>query len=106
MDEDTRRELEASLAARKHLGPEYEDHLVERFLEKVDKGLARGREEDRRPNATREKALAIPVILGSGGIGIAVTAIALSNAPGVGGVIVAVAAWIAIWFVNVAFWRH
>ena len=47
-----------------------------------------------------------PALLGSIGIGIPVTAVALSNAPGAGGVIVAIVAWVAIAAANIAFWRH
>jgi hypothetical protein len=47
-----------------------------------------------------------PALLGSIGLGIPVTVIALTDAPGAGGVIVAVAAWAAIGLANVAFWRH
>lgn len=104
MSDDVRRELEATLAARKELGPEYEDHLVESFLAKVEKGLARPRQEDLPlPDGHHVRS---PALLGSTGIGIAATAVALSNAPGAGGVIVAVVAWIAIAVANVAFWRN
>jgi len=42
----------------------------------------------------------VPALLGSIGIGIPVTAVALSNAPGAGGVIVAIVAWVAIAVAN------
>ena len=91
------------MAARKELGPEYEDHLVESFLAKVEKGLARPRQEDLPvPEGHHART---PALLGSIGIGIPVTAVALSNAPGAGGVIVAVVAWVAIAVANIAFWR-
>ena len=44
-EDEARRELEATLAARKELGPEYEHHLVESFLDKVEKGLVRRRQD-------------------------------------------------------------
>jgi hypothetical protein len=46
------------------------------------------------------------VVLGSVGLGIPVTAVALSNSPGAGGVIVASVAWIAIAVANVAYRRR
>ena len=41
--------------------------------------------------------------LGSMGIGIGVTAVANSNAHGVGGVVISIIAWIAIAVINVAY---
>jgi hypothetical protein len=101
-DDEARRELEATLAARKELGPEYDSHLVESFLEKIRNGIERPDKNDREPTVIHIKT---PALLGSIGIGIPVTAVALSDAPGAGGVIVAVAAWAAIGLANVAFWR-
>ena len=105
VDEDARRELEATVAARKELGPEYDDHLVESFLEKLEKGLAKRRRQEDLPVPTGHHTRT-PALLGSIAIGIPVTAVALSNAPGAGGVIVAIVAWVAIATANVAFWRH
>jgi len=99
-EDEARRELEATLAARKELGPEYEHHLVESFLDKMEKGLVRRGQEIVPPD---HHGVRTPALLGSIGIGIPVTAIALSNSPGAGGVIVA---WVAIAAANIAFWRH
>ena len=104
MDEDdARRELEATVAARKELGTEYEHQLVESFLDKVEQGLVRRRQELVPPD---HHGVRTPALLGSIGIGIPVTAIALSNSPGAGGVVVAIVAWVAIAVANVAFWRR
>ena len=102
-EDEARRELEAALAAREELGPEYEHHLVESFLDKLEKGLVRRRQDVVPPD---HHGVRTPALLGSIGIGIPVTAVALSNAPGAGGVIVAIVAWVAIAVANVAFWRH
>jgi hypothetical protein len=37
-----RQELETAIAARRELGPEYEDEILDTFLAKVDQRLARG----------------------------------------------------------------
>jgi hypothetical protein len=99
-DAEARRELEATLAARKELGPEYDSHLAESFLEKIKNGLEK-------PGGGTQTVIHIktPALLGSIGLGIPITAIALSDAPGAGGVIVAIAAWGAIALANIAFWR-
>ncbi|MEU8203280.1 hypothetical protein [Streptosporangium sp. NPDC049046] len=46
-------DLRASLEARRHLGPEYEDSLVEGFLEKMDQEIDK-RVDDRLAQARRE----------------------------------------------------
>jgi hypothetical protein len=101
--DEARRELEATLAAREELGRDYEHHLVESFLDKVEQGLVRRRHELVPPD---HHGVRTPALLGSIGVGIPVTAIALSNSPGAGGVVVAIVAWVAIGAANVAFWRR
>ncbi|RBQ19875.1 hypothetical protein DP939_12730 [Spongiactinospora rosea] len=51
MTTDSADELKAAVAARRDLGPEYEDAIVEGFLEKVD---------DRIEQRVRERAAALP----------------------------------------------
>ena len=94
-----RKDIEAALAARRELGPEYEPELVESFLAKVEQGL-----QERRPAAQhpQTQGAVTPIVLGSIALGIPVTAIALSNAPGAGGIVVAIIAWIAIAVANLA----
>jgi hypothetical protein len=41
MSSSHRDELEATLAARRELGPEHDDHLVAGFLDRIDKDLDR-----------------------------------------------------------------
>ena len=71
----------------------------------MEKGLVRRHQGLAPPD---HHGVRTPALLGSIGIGIGipVTAVALSNAPGAGGVIVAIVAWVAIAVANVAFWRH
>jgi hypothetical protein len=92
-----RKDLEAALEARRELGPAYEDELVDGFLAKIDQRLA-----TQRPAPPEEQRTVTPLLLGSIGLGIPVTAIALSNAHGGGGIAVAIVAWIAIGAANVA----
>ncbi|MGV9378666.1 hypothetical protein ACWDRB_22800 [Nonomuraea sp. NPDC003707] len=100
-----RDDLQATLDARRDLGPEYEAALVESFVERLDATIsARVRSELDHHGATphRQKsppgAAMIPIALGSLGIGIPLTAIAAGNAGLVGLTI----AWIAIVVINVA----
>lgn len=96
-----RRDVEAALAAREELGPEYEPQVIEAFLEKIERRLDARRAPEPPPPAAHRGAVT-PLILGSIGLGIPVTAVALSNAPGAGGIVVAIVAWIAIAAANVA----
>jgi hypothetical protein len=96
-----RKDVEAALEARRELGPAYEADIVDAMVDKIEKRLderlqgrglpARGGHADPR------------VLLGSIALGIPVTAVALSNAQGAGGVIVAIIAWIAIALANIAY---
>jgi len=93
-----RKDVEAALQARHELGPEYEPHIVDSMLDTFEKRLEE-RLRERRPEVTHRLDLRLPIT--SIALGIPVTAIALSNAPGVGGIIVAIVAWIAIAIVNI-----
>jgi hypothetical protein len=96
-----RRDVEAALEARRELGPDYEPEIVEAMVDRIEKRL-----EERlrkRPVPEKQEHHAVtPLILGSIGLGIPVTAVALQNAPGGGGIAVAIVAWIAIAGANVA----
>jgi hypothetical protein len=96
-----RKDVEAALEARRELGPEYEPQIVDAFLEKVEQRLDE-RLRERRPAVPEQRGMVTPLILGSIALGIPVTAVALSNAPGAGGIIVAIIAWIAIAVANLA----
>jgi hypothetical protein len=91
-----RKDVEAALAARHELGPEYEPAVIDAFLAKVERELAH-----RKPQEPPRMDLRLP--LGSFGLGIGATAVALSNAHGIGGIIVAIVAWGAIGIVNVVY---
>ncbi|NUT43685.1 MAG: hypothetical protein HOV86_27210 [Thermoactinospora sp.] len=99
-----RDDLQATLDARRDLGPEYETALVDSFVERLDAAIAaRVHAELHGPAPARPKqhnggAAMIPIALGSMGIGIPLTAIAASNAGLVGLTIT----WIAIVVINVA----
>jgi len=79
MHEETRQELEATLAARRELGPEHDEQLVAGFLERIDREIDRKVEEhlarrappDRRGSVIHpgNLALCIPIIAIAGGIG-------------------------------------
>lgn len=105
----TREDLRAVMAARRDLGPEYEDALVDSFLDKLDVEIAaRVRNEvaahmQQRPQVPgapgRQKDNGVAVALGSLGIGIPLTTIAGAAAhfPGL------LLAWGGIIAVNVAY---
>lgn len=95
-----RDEAQAALGARRELGPEYEDELVEAFAEKVERRLAKrskaelAHDEDRR-------GISFVAALVSLGTGIPMTAIALSN----GGLLALAIVWAGIVLVNVVLAR-
>lgn len=89
-------DVHAALEARRELGPAYEDQIVDSMVDKIEQRLATRKV----PEAPPQQGMVTPVVLGSIGLGIPVTAVALSNAPGAGGIIVAIIAWIAIGAVN------
>jgi hypothetical protein len=97
-----RDEVEAALEARKELGAEYEPQIIDSFLERIEKRVGERRGLPAHVHKPPEPpGLVLP--LASIGLGIPITAVALSNAPGAGGVIVAIIAWIAIAIVNLAY---
>jgi hypothetical protein len=100
--EEVRKELEATVAARRELGDTHDDELIAGFLQRIEHHL----EKQEPPPPPRHIGPITPLVLGSIGLGIPVTAIAL-NAPGAGGEIVAGIAWVAIGIANIAVarWR-
>ena len=93
-----RKDVEAALEARRELGSEYEPQIVDSLVEKIEQRLA-----ERRPPAPRSHTYDLRLPLGSMGLGIGVTAVANSNAHGVGGIIISIVAWIAIAVINIAY---
>ncbi|MGW0810399.1 hypothetical protein [Nonomuraea sp. NPDC002799] len=99
-----RDDLQATLDARRDLGPDYETALVESFVERLDETIsARVRAELHHhgggpPKKGNPGTAMIPIALGSMGIGIPLTAIAAANAGLVGLTIT----WLAIVIINVA----
>jgi hypothetical protein len=95
-----REEARATLAARRELGPEYEDELVDAFVEKVERRLAKRKREELDADEDR-RGVSFVAALVSLGCGIPITAIALSG----GGVPALIVVWTAIVLVNVALAR-
>lgn len=103
----TREELRAIIATRRDLGPEYEDALVDSFLDKLDVEIdARVRNEvtaqmrqQQAPAAAGKKDSGVGVALGSLALSIPLTAIAGNTAGGPGLLL----AWGGIIAVNLAF---
>ena len=87
----SREEAHAALEARRELGVEYEDHVIDALVEKIEARLA-----ERRPAGFDPRML--PVALGSIGMGIPLTAIAASNS----GLAAVIVVWIGIVLVNLA----
>jgi hypothetical protein len=90
-----REELQAVVAARGELGPEYEPELVESFLERVEQQVAR---RSRGVGPRREHRAVTPLILGSLGLAIPLLGVA-GDAGGLAGIALVCA---AIVIVNVA----
>jgi hypothetical protein len=101
IDPHTRDELQATLAARRELGPEHDDALVAGFLERIEDEIDRRVDERVRramPAPRRQRhgsvvnpanlALSIPIVAVAGGIG------------GVAGLLLAFAALVTVFLVS------
>lgn len=112
-DPETRREVEAALATRAELGPDYDDHIAAGLADRIEQ-LAAHRTAELRVQAdtaaadraeessSRTQRFTLGII--SLGVGVPITAIAATNVePGLLGVVVA---WAGIVGVNLAAgWR-
>jgi len=90
-----REELDAHVAARRELGPEYEPELVDSFLERIE-GKLDQRHRGKAARRDKEHHAITPLVLGSLGLAIPLMAIAGSAAGAFGVAMVC----IAIVFVN------
>ncbi|TML17302.1 MAG: hypothetical protein E6G31_01050 [Actinobacteria bacterium] len=74
-----REELDAHVAARRELGPEYEPELVDSFLERIE-GKLDQRHRGKAARRDKEHHAITPLVLGSLGLAIPLMAIAGSTA--------------------------
>jgi hypothetical protein len=73
VETEARRELEATVAARRELGPEHDDALIDGFLERIDREIDR-RVEERLARRTpwqphlgrRDLGAAVPIVVAAG----------------------------------------
>ena len=87
-----RRDVEAAVRARRELGPEYEEEIVESLLAKIDQKLA-----ERKPAPVARRGAITPLALGALGCGVGATAILMTH----GGEWLVPVVWIAIaWLVS------
>ncbi|WP_043616955.1 hypothetical protein [Nonomuraea candida] len=99
-----RDDLQATLDARRDLGPEYEAALVESFVDRLDVAIAArvqaelGRHGAAPGKRSRPETPMIPIVLGSLGIGVPLTAIGGTTGGPVGLLVV----WLSIVVINVA----
>ena len=94
----TPEDVRATLTARRELGSDFDDALVESFARRVEERLKTGRPERR---TTDERGMVLALAIVSLGCGIPITAIAVTQA-GLAGLVVA---WAGIVLVNVLFAR-
>ena len=94
-----RDELQAAIAARKELGDEMEPHVVDAFVERIERRLGERRHVVARRERGREGSFVLAVI--SLGVAIPLTAIGVTQAGLVGLVIV----WLGIVLVNAVYNR-
>ena len=97
VESETRHELEATVAARRELGPAHDEELIAGFLDRIDREIDRRVDERVARKLPRKKGHGHSIALPSLGIAIPLIAIAGGTA-GLAGVI---AVCIAIVLVNV-----
>ncbi len=93
MDDHVRRELEATVAARRELGPEHDEHQIAGFLDRIEDEIERRVDErvqarSRRPVGPEHLGIAIPIVVVAGIFG------------GVTGVVAALAALTVLFIVG------
>jgi hypothetical protein len=95
LESETKKELEATLAARRELGPEHDEHLIQGFLDRIDKEIDRRVEE-----RVARRQPSRPLTLNKESVGIAVPVVALAGI--FGGVVGVIGALIALAVIFVA----
>jgi hypothetical protein len=102
--DELRKDLEATVEARRELGPEFETALVESFLDRVEDDIdERLKALSKKQRAAQREDTGIPIAIGSFALGIPLSAIAGGQAglPGL------VTVWGGIAIVNIAHaWSH
>jgi hypothetical protein len=95
-----REELAAAIEARRELGPELEPHIVDSFVERIERRVAeqKGAKPVRKSDDGGTLALAIMSLLA----GIPITAIAATH----GGIVAIAVVWAGIVLVNLAYARR
>ncbi len=72
VDADVKRELEATVEARRELGPEHDEHLIAGFLDRIDKEIDRrvetklARRPRNRPLRRETLGIAVPIVAVAG----------------------------------------
>lgn len=94
-----RSELEAAIEARRELGQQMEPHVVDAFVERIERRLGEHRAQPSRRDRGREGSFVLSIV--SLGCAIPITAIAATQAGLVGLVVV----WIGIVLVNYVYNR-
>jgi hypothetical protein len=94
-----RSELEAAIEARRELGQEMEPHVIDSFVERIERRLGERRTDFSRRDRGREGSFILAIV--SLGVAIPITAIAVTQAGLVGLVVV----WIGIVAVNAVYNR-
>lgn len=107
-DPELRADLEATLAARRDLGEDYEAALARAFLEKLDRAVdakvdeaLRARGADKRRAARGRRRGGSGLAISSIALGIPVSAVVASNLRGTDSLIGVIIAWAAIAAINV-----
>jgi hypothetical protein len=104
-DEELRKDLEATVEARRELGPEFESELVASFLDRVEHDLDDRLDEISKAQLadSHRKDNSVPIAIASLALGIPIS----GAAGGTGGVPGLLAAWSGIAIINIVYaWSH
>ena len=101
-----RREVEATLAAQRELGPDMQDALVDSFTDKVERAIelrVAGEVAARGPASRPENGSRLALAIVSAAVGVPLTGICAGTGLGLSGLLIV---WIGLVLINLAFSRR
>jgi hypothetical protein len=96
-----RKDVETALEARRELGPEYERHVVDSFVERIEHRLAERSPKQPVPRTSHHREGSFALALITLGVAIPITAIAATH----GGIVALIVVWLGLVAINAVYNR-